>query len=246
MQEMQMDDYSYYAATLLPSLLMWTNTEKLTQEEKAVYDILAEWNYYMDAEEMGPSIFRQWAGNFYRAVLGDEFETTEAILRYPPRDMFVEVVKNDEDFVFIDNVDTETQESRQNITTASFQETVSELTEAWGELGDRWLWGNAINNDVNHLANIPGMGATDLFSSGSSESVNATRGTHGPSWRMVVELGPEVKGWGVYPGGPSGNPGSPNYDTMIEPWRTGQLFELNFMKNEPAEFLYSIELTGGE
>ena len=52
---------------------------------------------------------------------------------------------------------------------------------------------------------------------------------------MIVELGPEIKVWGVYPGGASGNPGSPNYDSMIESWRTGELYELRFYKEPPLD-----------
>ncbi|MBO6585066.1 MAG: penicillin acylase family protein [Gracilimonas sp.] len=242
MQDMQMDDYSYYASTFLPSLLAWTDTDSLTEEEQTIYDLMTQWNYYMDAEEMAPAIFRQWAGNFYRAVMYDEYETTDALLRYPSRDIFVEVVKNDPDFSFIDNIETEARETREDIATATLKESVSELTNAWGEPGDRWKWGVAINNDIDHLANVPGMGKQNIYSSGSSDAINAIRGGFGPSWRMVVELGPEVKGWGVYPGGASGNPGSPNYDSMIETWRTGGLFELNFFQEEPSEFNYKISL----
>ena len=242
MQEMQMDDYSYYAATLLPSLLLWTDQQELTDKEQVIYDLLSEWTYYMDAEEMAPSIFRQWAGNFYAAVLYDEYGTTEALLRYPSRDILVERVKNAPNFSFIDDIDTEEVETREDIATAALKESVEELTEAWGEMGDGWKWGVAINNDINHLAQIPGLGEQNLFSSGASDAVNATRGGAGPSWRMVVELGPEVKGWGVYPGGPSGNPGSPNYDSMIETWRTGGLYELDFFKEEPADFNYKLSL----
>ena len=75
----------------------------------------------------------------------------------------------------------------------------------------------------------------NLYSGGGAESVNATRGSSGPSWRMIVELGPEIKAWGVYPGGASGNPGSPNYDSMIESWRTGELYELRFYKEPPLD-----------
>ncbi|MCP9291511.1 penicillin acylase family protein [Gracilimonas sediminicola] len=242
MQDMQMDDYSYYASTFLPSLLAWTDTDSLTEKEQTIYDLMTQWNYYMDAEEMAPAIFRQWAGNFYRAVMYDEYETTDALLRYPSRDIFVEVVKNDPEFSFIDNIETEARETREDIATATLKESVSELTNAWGEPGDRWKWGVAINNDIDHLANIPGMGKQNVYSSGSSDAINATRGGNGPSWRMVVELGPEVKGWGVYPGGASGNPGSPNYDSMIETWRTGGLFELNFFQEDPSEFNYKISL----
>ena len=63
----------------------------------------------------------------------------------------------------------------------------------------------------------------------------APRGSSGRSWRMIVELGSEIKAWGVYPGGASGNPGSPNYDSMIESWRTGELYELRFYKEPPLD-----------
>lgn len=242
MQEMQMDSYSYYAETLLPSLLAWTNLDSLNAEEQEILAEVRDWDYFMQGELIAPSIFRQWSGNFYRAIFYDEYETTDAALRYPSRDIFIEVIKNESDFAFTDDIATQKIETREDIATATFKETVLELTNYLGAFGNEWKWGYFINNDVAHLADIPGFGRNNLFSSGSSEAINATRGGFGPSWRMVVELGPEVKGYGVYPGGASGNPGSPNYDSMIDPWRTGELYELNFMKAEPNEYLYKLEL----
>jgi penicillin amidase len=55
-------------------------------------------------------------------------------------------------------------------------------------------------------------------------------GFNGPSWRMVVELGDTVKAYGVYPGGPSGNPGNAAYNTSIEKWAKGEYFELSLWK----------------
>ena len=46
---------------------------------------------------------------------------------------------------------------------------------------------------------------------------------------MVVALGPQVRAYGVYPGGQSGNPGSPFYNNLVETWRVGQLDELVFL-----------------
>ncbi|MFW6157312.1 MAG: penicillin acylase family protein, partial [Balneolaceae bacterium] len=69
---------------------------------------------------------------------------------------------------------------------------------------------------------------------GGAESVNANRGGgHGPSVRMVVEFGPEVKAYGVFPGGVSGNPGSPLYDSMVDDWAAGKLHRLQFLQEEP-------------
>jgi penicillin amidase len=47
---------------------------------------------------------------------------------------------------------------------------------------------------------------------------------------MVVALGPQVKGYGVYPGGQSGNPGSYYYDNMVDTWAQGKLNELLFLR----------------
>ena len=61
--------------------------------------------------------------------------------------------------------------------------------------------------------------------------VNATSKHKGPSWRMVVELGPEPRAFGLYPGGQSGNPGSAYYLNFLEKWEKGELNELVYLKN---------------
>jgi penicillin amidase len=72
---------------------------------------------------------------------------------------------------------------------------------------------------------------SNVRNGGNHNIVNATSERNGPSWRMVVELDKKgVKGWGVYPGGQSGNPGSPYYTDMIDTWRDGKYYELLFMQ----------------
>lgn len=241
-RNMQMDDYSYHAATILPEMLDWLDESVLSKEESEVLSELKSWDLHHEAESLAPGIFRQFWGNMYRAIFNDEYGSTQASLRWPSRDRVNEVLKNEPDFIFIDNVNTDKVESLQEIVTGAFQEAVEELTERHGKFGDGWKWGILIDNDFDHISFIPGFGEENVFSSGNVGTINSTRGSWGPSWRMVVELGPEVKGWGVYPGGASGNPGSPNYDSMLETWRTGELHELNLMKEPPKEFLYKLEL----
>ena len=45
---------------------------------------------------------------------------------------------------------------------------------------------------------------------------------------MVVELGDEVRAWGIYPGGQSGNPISPRYADLLGRWSAGTLDTLRF------------------
>tara|TARA_R110000868_G_scaffold235273_9_gene489147 strand:- start:4192 stop:6606 length:2415 start_codon:yes stop_codon:yes gene_type:complete len=240
MRKMQMDSYSYHAATILPEMLEWIQREELNEAERAILREVEGWGFFNNSELKAPGIFRWWWSNFYSGILNDEYSSTKSSLRYPPRDRLIEVIKSEPDFEFFDNIDTEEIETREVIVTQTFKETIEELTNAYGEFGDKWNWGVVINNDFDHIAFIPGFGAQNVYSSGGSESINATRDSWGPSWRMVVELGPEVKAWGVYPGGASGNPGSPNYDSMLESWRTGELYELKFLKEKPTEYLYEL------
>ncbi len=245
MQGLQMDNYSYHAATILPQMLQWVMEEELTKEELEKLDILRGWDYFNDAEKKAPGIFRWWWSRLYYSVFEDEMNSTDALLRWPPRDRVTEVLKAEPGFAFIDNVNTEQTETIEELATSSFKEALQRLENTYGAFGPGWDWGRVINNDIGHIAYIPGMGKENLYSGGSSESVNATRGEHGPSWRMVVELGPEVKGYGVYPGGASGNPGSPNYDEMVESWRTGEFFELEFMKQVPDDYLFKLSMRPG-
>src|SRR5699024_6888396 len=143
---------------------------------------------------------------------------------------------------FIDDINTEETDTLEQLVTLAYKETLSGMVYEFGENSEEWQWGYYAENDIDHLASIPGLGIEGVFVGGGSESVNATRGGHGPSWRMVVELGPEVKGYGVYPGGASGNPGSSDYDSMVETWRMGGYFDLEFLKEKPSNYLYKIEI----
>ena len=106
------------------------------------------------------------------------------------------------------------------------------MGKKFGNYGEAWQWGSARGTDITHLAQIPGLGITDLPTDGNHAIVNAIRELHGPSWRMIVQLdekGPQA--WGVYPGGQSGNPGSFRYDQFVKPWLNGLYYELLFLKS---------------
>jgi len=146
----------------------------------------------------------------------------------------VELIQGDPESIWFDDPDTPGKETLQLHVQKSFRSSIADLQEWFGEDQDQWKWGYVNRTDLNHLAAIPGLGKQRVFTDGSGESINAIRGSHGPSWRMIVELDPEgVRGYGVYPGGQSGNPGSKTYDAFVETWRTGELYELEFLREEP-------------
>src|SRR5690606_4510620 len=93
-------------------------------------------------------------------------------------------------------------------------------------------WSKVKQTRIRHLVpNFTSFGRTEISNGGGSGIVNATTKTHGPSWRMVVQLDTDwPRAYGIYPGGQSGNPGSKFYDNMVDRWAAGQLDTLLFMK----------------
>jgi penicillin amidase len=85
--------------------------------------------------------------------------------------------------------------------------------------------------DIWHLLHLPALSRTGLAVAGGPSTISpssVTGGGEGSSWRMVVELGKDVRAWGTYPGGQSGNPASPHYDDGLDQWIRGELAPLRF------------------
>lgn len=232
-QEMLMDDFSYHAYHLLPVLLDEIDYAELNQTEQKLIDDLQNWNYENKGDAVEPSVFRDWWRELYNSIWDDQYDTNFP-MRYPSRDTTVELILDNPDSELFDNVYTNEAETLADLIQSSFVTAVENLTDRRGEPGENWQWGFVNRTDLGHVAQIPGFGKQNVFTSGGAESINAIRGSHGPSWRMIVELDPEgVRGYGVYPGGQSGNPGSKTYDEFVETWRTGELYELKFLTEKP-------------
>jgi penicillin amidase len=88
-----------------------------------------------------------------------------------------------------------------------------------------WRWGTVWPTDIWHLLRLPGLSSPNVAVQGGPSTIAPAgrHSSHGPSWRMVVELGPEVTAWSTYPGGQSGNPASPWYANRIPQWAAGEL-----------------------
>lgn len=243
MRLLLLDTYSFIGKDYLEILLPLIHPDSLNETEKQVLEHVANWDFMNRGDEIAPSLMREWRTTFTQDIMLDESRAAKAPIRWPPRDRLIDVIKNQPDFKYFDDINTpDIREDINFIALKSFRRMVANMQTRYGALGENWKWKYYNNTDLEHLAYIPGLGLYNLETDGSGESVNAISGSHGPSWRMVVELGPEVKGWGVYPGGASGNPGSSNFISGVEPWVKGELFELNFMRAEPQQFSHQLQL----
>jgi penicillin amidase len=231
MRNLQTDSYSIMAEDVLPHILPLIDASKLNATQKEGLSYITKWNKYFEAKEIGASIFDLWTKRLSYDIWDDDFTIADVLMRYPSRDRTIELIRKDPNAKWFDNVKTTQKETLADLVNESFKFACDSLERKYGPIGKNWNWGDVKGTNVPHLAKIPGFGSKKLAIGGAKSTVNAMSEANGPSWRMVIELGKNVKGHGVYPGGQSGNPGSPFYDNMIDTWAQGKLNPLFFMQS---------------
>jgi penicillin amidase len=107
-----------------------------------------------------------------------------------------------------------------------------------------WRWSATHRVDFWHVLHLAGLSRLGIAVPGGPSTMSPSSvsgGGEGASWRMVVELGADVRGWGVYPGGQSGNPASPKYADRLGQWTRGELAPLRFPRR-PGDLVPTTEL----
>jgi penicillin amidase len=220
MMKLQTDNFDVFAQMARPILLGNIDETRLTEEEKTFYNILKIWNLNNDPNEEGPTIFYHWWSHLDHDIFDDEFSKTSLHLQHPLESTLVEALIRDTAYSFIDNVNTPGKETLRDVVATAFHQAVTDL----GQIGQdrRLAWAKFKDTWARHLLQLPALSRTHLPIGGGAHCINAAKQFHGPSWRMIVELTDKTEAYGIYPGGQSGNPGSPYYDTFIDRWAAGK------------------------
>jgi penicillin amidase len=229
MQTLHMDNYNTQAALMLPFLLK--QLVELDEEQVQIVEDLKGWNYLANADSRQAWVYKQWWLAIEKAIWADDLMLLGEERKIPTRSVTAERLLKDSKLSYYDDIRTEAVEDRKTIVNQAFRTAVSDMKDQFGPYGDAWALGNARGTDINHLLKVGGLGRPGLPTGGGQGIVNATKKDHGPSWRMVVELGERPTARGVYPGGQSGNPGSAFYDNAINDWVNGRYYDLYFMES---------------
>lgn len=231
---MQSDTYSILAQDVLPALISRVDVSQLNATQREALRLVTKWNKSFFAKAIGASVFDLWTKRLFYDIWDDDFTIAGVPMRYPSTDRTVELILKDPDSKWFDKVNTPAKETLNTLVNEAFKYTCDSLEKKYGPIGQDWAWANVKQTHVPHLAGIPGMGSKTLMIGGAKGTIDALGETNGPSWRMVIELGKTPKGHGVFPGGESGNPGSPFYDNMIDTWASGKLYDL-YLMSSPAD-----------
>jgi penicillin amidase len=234
MQHLQADNYNVFAEMARPVLLRNLDENGLTSDEKKYIDMLKNWDLRNDVNAKGATVFKCIWDSLEAAVWGDEIRKSNLPLPKPDASTLLEtLLRNDSSFRFMDDINTsgKTETFGDDLLTA-IKKATPHLKQLEAE--NKLEWAKIKDTRVNHLLKIPGLSRLHLPIGGGEHIINATKETHGPSWRMIVHLTDEIEAYGVYPGGQSGNPGSKYYDTFVDYWAAGKYYRILFLQQATA------------
>lgn len=234
MMNLQLNNYDLFASEALPLMLKNMNIESLSGEEKEIIDSLIVWNFSSDKSSVASFLFQIWWEAFYNETW-DEFGKRKSPALLPSIGNTINILRNDPADKYFDIVATKQRETSNELLVKSLKTCVSRYKEL-KQNNEKLTLGTMRGTFFNHLASIPAFSSEKIACGGSKNAVNATTANWGPGWRMIVEFTKDRPiGWGIKPGGQSGNPGNDSYQDGIDDWANGKYYRLEFLKEEQVK-----------
>jgi penicillin amidase len=244
MMKLQNDNFNLQAAESLPLMLSLINISSLKGEEARIAELLGYWDFVNSKESVAASYYEAW-WNAFMELLWDEFYTAKVSLDIPDEYSVIRMMKNNPNLPFYDRVSTPDKEDLQQLVKLAFSQGVKRVNEWETANGKSAQWADYKDTYIQHLLRIDAL-STHVRVGGNKGIVNASGHRAGPSWRFIVSLEKQqVKAWGIYPAGQSGNPGSRFYDNFVENWAEGKYYPLVFsssMENVKKKAFFTTQL----
>ncbi len=232
MMKLQNDNFNYQASEILATMLSSLDTINFRESDWEYYNKLKAWDFFNATDLLAPTIFQVWIDLMYDKIW-DEYDTISVAMDKPSLHTTLNLLKNRPSFPFFDVIDTSPIEDATMLYNSTYKTTIDSINTYEDE--EQLKWFAFKGTSINHLLKLSPFSRESIRIGGYKNIVNAAAGSHGPSWRMVVELtmdGPIA--WGVYPGSQTGNPGHPDYGRMVDNWASGNYYQLTFGSNLSA------------
>lgn len=244
------DNTSDVAVETVQNLISNIDLNSISAKEKEAITVLKSWKGTTNLEDVAPTIYNKWVYQYLKNTFEDEMGEDNFNLFLGVsvgKQVIAEQVKN-ENSVWWDNIKTKNvKETRKDIISKSFHETVKSLQEQLGNTIADWRWGTVHTVEHEHplgkVAALRGLFNVGPFASpGSNEVINnlffgyTNDGKYyvkgGPSTRRIVDFSDIENSWSILPTGQSGNPFSKHYDDQAEMYNAGKFRKMKLNKDE--------------
>lgn len=250
---MIMDNTSNVAAKIAKSIMSNLNTTGFSENEKQAMNAMIQWNGNNNLNSIQPTVYNKLIYKYLENTFQDELgkDKFSALLStHVVKQMMESQITNDTS-IWWDNAKTkDKKETRKEILTKSFKETVAELEKQLGNDTNKWTW-----NKVHSLEHAHPIGKIKLLApffnvgkfevAGSNEVINnlmfgfQSNGLYevkaGPSTRRIIDFADVENSVSILPTGNSGNPMSKHYKDQAEMYNQGKFRKMKLNKKEILE-----------
>lgn len=250
---MIMDNTSTSSSKIVMNVLNEISTTNQSTNFKKVHEIFGKWNGSNNLNDIAPTIYNKFIYRYLENTFEDELgkDKFSALLStHIVKQMMESQISNDAS-IWWDNSKTKDKiETRKEILTKSFKETVTELEKQLGNDTNKWTW-----NKVHTLEHAHPIGKIKLLAPffnvgkfevpGSNEVINnlmfgfQSNGLYevkaGPSTRRIIDFSDVENSVSILPTGNSGNPMSKHYKDQAEMYSQGKFRKMKLNKIEIQE-----------
>ncbi len=249
-QKMILDNTSSRSSSIVTEMLSEISTKNQSKNFSIAYSILSNWKGTNNLNDIAPTIYNKFIYRYLQNTFQDELgkENFGALLSTHIIKQVIEPQIANEKSIWWDNIKTKDKaETRKEILTKSFEETVVELEKQLGKNVSNWTW-----NKVHTLEHVHPIGKLKLFApvfnvgkfevAGSNEVINnlmfgfSSNGKYevkaGPSTRRVIDFSDVENSVSILPTGNSGNFMSKHYNDQAQMYNKGQFRKMKLNKNE--------------
>ena len=246
MMELQHDELSIPARALIPLLRGLFSSDARAEKARKM---LLDWDYVMRADSVEPAIYSSWERNLSESVWNLHLpEQVQSIFSRRSLKKMIDFVTAPDGHFGPDPI-----KGRDDILIEGLEEGIKKLTESLGPDMSKWQYGQdkyhhiKIRHILSDAVNKELKAKLDVGPyprGGNGFTVNMTTSnlnqTSGGSFRIVADLENWDNSIGTNSPGQSGNPDSPHYSDLIEPWSKGKYFPIFFSREKIESAVESI------
>ncbi len=257
MVEIQSDQYAIPATAIVPFILQ-INAD--TPLKRAAHDILRTWNYVLEPDSIGASIYttflRKLESIALGAMIGDDetllssyrgvgFSILSTLNGYASRSkpLLIRLLQEQDDQWFAASAISNGPRSWSVALARAFDATIDELSTKLGSNILHWQYSAIHKMSYNHPLGMikpldaifnrgpfPFGGDADTVSMGNTSPQDPTNVIVVPSYRQIVDLGNLANSRSIHAPGQSGHPADKHYDDFIKLWQENKHHPMLFTR----------------
>ncbi len=244
------DDVSSVAPSIVQNILSGISRNEMSETEKAAVSVLQKWNGNNGLSAVAPVIYNQFMFYYLQNTFEDELgkdRFSNLLGTHIMKQMIAFQIANESSPWWDDKSTPDKKETREDILTHSFRQTVTHLEKKLGNQVSDWTWNKVHTVEHKHplgevaaLRSCFNVGPFEI--NGSNEVINnlmftfTEAGNHqvkaGPSTRRIIDFSDIENSVSILPTGQSGNPLSKHYKDQAVLYNEGKFRKMKMNKKE--------------